>query len=138
VCPTAFQAALVIISSVKRFFILLLIVLLPLRGWGAQLMSTQMAAGQAAVHVGESSGAQAAMAADCPMMAAMQGTAHDTPNPDSDVQRNCQSCQLCMPLIALPPLTIDNFEVKPQAPQVSHLSRFVSAELERAVKPPIS
>jgi hypothetical protein len=130
-----FIAATVIISSVSRFFILLLIVLLPLRGWSADLMGTQMATGQAA------------MSADCPMMAgvmidmqsAHSNNAHsDGTRTDGDMQRNCQSCQLCMPVIALEFLTIDSFLVKPQAPQVYHLSRIVSAELERAVKPPIS
>jgi hypothetical protein len=115
---------------VSRFFILLLIVLLPLRGWSSDFMGTQMAAGQGA------------MSSDCPMMAGemveMQGAHSDTTRTDGDVQRSCQSCQLCMPLIAQESLTVDSFVVKPQAPQAHHLSRFVSAELERHVKPPIS
>ena len=121
-----FFTATVIIALVSRFFILLLIVLLPLRGWNADLMGTQMAANQAV------------MSADCPMMAGMQASTHDSTHDDSEAQRSCQSCQLCMPLIALESLTIDTFTVKPQAPQAHHLARFVSAELVRAVKPPIS
>lgn len=89
-------------------------------------MGTQMAANQAV------------MSADCPMMAGVQASTHDSTPDDSEVQRSCQSCQLCMPLAALASLTIDSFAAKPQAPQAHRLSRFVSAELERAVKPPIS
>jgi hypothetical protein len=113
---------------VSRFFILLLIVLLPLRGWSADLMGMQMAAGQVA------------MSADCPMMAAMPASTPtpDSTHDDSDLQRSCQSCQLCMPLIALETLTLDTLTVKPQAPQAHHVARFDSAELARAVKPPIA
>ncbi len=83
----------------------------------------------------------AAMSADCPMMVAAIQASTPTPDSthdDSDLQRSCQSCQLCMPLIALKSLTINTFVVKPQAPQAHHVARFVSAELARAVKPPIS
>lgn len=101
-------------------------------------MGTQMATSPAAVVGVSASDGHAAMSADCPMKAAMQASTNDTPRTDADNQRSCQSCQLCMPLIALESLTIDTFSVKPKAPQLHHLSRFVSAELERAVKPPIS
>ena len=101
-------------------------------------MGTQMAASQAAAVAMGTSNGHAGMDADCPMMAEAQASKDDTARADGQSQRSCQSCQLCMPLIALESLTMDAFASVPQAPQMHRLSRFVSADLERDVKPPIT
>lgn len=116
-------------SPVTRIFIILLIVLLPLRGWTAERMANHMAAN--------------AMPADCPMMMLNAGLAEAGSTDDSGAtptptERTCQSCQLCMAL-ASPEMPIVQ-AVGPVAPTVVvHRSdSFASAEIPPVSKPPIS
>ena len=113
----------------RHLFILLLIALLPLRGWSAEHMAVQMASSQLGV---------SAMPADCPMLA--QAGTSDTRQAHAPGKSltHCQSCQLCMTLAALPPLSEPAVAPRPQAPLAQHTDRFASADLLRAAKPPIS
>jgi hypothetical protein len=134
----------------QRWFLILMLVLLPLRGWSAQLMGVQMGAmqmasaqtvaGSMASHADMSA---ADMPADCPMHLASI-TSSPTP-PASDAQASvadsnhptCQACQLCMPLALLTsePLNLGGQHSPLPLPQAQ--MRFVSAELHQVAKPPI-
>lgn len=101
-------------------------------------MGTQMATHQAAALVMAASDGHAAMDANCPMMAGMPMSPNDASHEDDQGQRSCQSCQLCMGLIALEFLTLDIVASAPQTPDVYGYACFASADLERDVKPPIT
>jgi hypothetical protein len=138
----------------QRWFLILMLVLLPARGWSAQLMGIEMGTMQmthaqmsAAHHasMSESSDAMADlmgmtdMPADCPMhMAASAHDAKANTNTSADQQHpTCQACQLCMPLAMLghTGLTLGHLRCPTPLPQTR--MSFVSAELALAVKPPI-
>ncbi len=118
------------IFAVSRFFILVMIALLPLRAWSVERMAVHMAASEMAVAAGEPA---AAMPADCPMhmTAAGDGT-------EPQAERGCQSCQLCMSLspVTLPLLKAPG--LRPLAAASPQADRYASAELARLVKPPIA
>lgn len=117
-------------SRVSRIVILiLLIVLLPLRGWSAERMAEHMAA--------------SAMPADCPMVMLTAGSAEAGASDDdgatlSTTDRSCQSCQLCMALIAPETVAVQTLSAAPHAVTVHSTDRFASVDPVRAAKPPIS
>ena len=120
-----------------RFFILLLVVLLPLRGWTAERMVVQMQVGtHAAAQVADS-----AMPDDCAMhlQVAQAGSGPEATDaahvPD---HKSCQSCQLCMPLAGLHTGTRMALATIPQALPRMRSCCFASADPARGVKPPIS
>lgn len=118
------------IQPVSRFFILVLIALLPLRAWSVERMAVHMAANEVAVAAGEPA---AAMPADCPMHMTAAG---DSTEPQTE--HGCQSCQLCM---SLSPATLPLLKVpglRPLAAASPHADRYASADLARLVKPPIA
>lgn len=117
------------IQPVSRFFILVLIALLPLRAWSVERMAVHMAANEVAGATGE---AVAAMPADCPMH---MTAADDSTEPQAE--RGCQSCQLCM---SLSPATLSLLKapgLRPLSAASPPADRYASAELARLVKPPI-
>ena len=112
----------------RRVFLILMIALLPVRGWATDMMGVVMAAQ-------ELSGAETAfsMSADCPMGA--------TQTPDdgaSDTHQGCATCQLCMALFTANTPVIVNIVSLPQAPQGRASISFTSAERAPGFKPPIS
>jgi hypothetical protein len=140
----------------QRWFLILMLVLLPARGWSAQLMGVEMGAAQlsavqmGAVHHTSMSDSASPMAdlramtdmpADCPMhmaASAQDAQANDNAGTQADQQHpTCQACQLCMPLamIGHTGLTLGSHRCPMPLPQAG--MRFVSAELALAVKPPI-
>jgi hypothetical protein len=129
-------------SPVTRILILvLLIVLLPLRGWSAERMADHMAAtGASTAH------AMGAMPADCPMMMQMAAMASladksftdDGGTTSTPTDRTCQSCQLCMSLAAPETPAVQAVSPAPQSVAVHRADSFASAYLPRSIKPPIS
>lgn len=118
-----------IIAAVKRLFILLLIVLLPLRGLAGDLMGVQMAT---------SGLAAGAMPADCPMKAMHAPTAAHEESAGLANADGCTSCDLCLPMAGLPSLRFDGFGfVAHAAPPMGGVV-FFSASPVLALKPPIS
>ena len=130
----------------RRVFLILMIALLPVRGWAADMMGVVMAAQElSAVHgiaangseaqAGKPNGAEKRlnMPADCPMGA--------TQTPDdgaSNTHQGCATCQLCMALFtANTPVPIITISL-PQAPEGRASTRFTSAERAPGFKPPIS
>jgi len=127
-----------------RYLLLtIMIVLLPLRGWMGNAMAADMAAQQivAAVAQQAKGGSEAAMPADCPMMASLvtdasadQVAAGSGPGPGS----GCDTCQLCL---ALAPFALSDVPAPPPATQTGPAAlsfRFISAERTTGFKPPIS
>lgn len=130
-----------------RYLLLtIMMVLLPLRGWMGNAMAADMAAQQivAAVAQQAKGGAEAAMPADCPMMAALvtdagadQVAAGSGPGPGLGCH-GCDTCQLCL---ALAPFALSDVPAPPPSTQTGPAAlsfRFISAERTTGFKPPIS
>jgi hypothetical protein len=118
-----------IIAVVKRLFILLLIVLLPLRGWAGDLMGVQMAT---------SGLAAGAMPADCAMKAMHAPAAADEESAGPANADGCTSCDLCLPMAELPSLRFDVFGFVAHAAPPTGGEAFFSASPRLALKPPNS
>lgn len=127
----------------RVFILILLIIVLPLRGWTAERMAEHMAAsnsGAAPQH------AMGAMPADCPMMmvaaqqmdAADGGDGSDSAPQHPAKHTTCQACQLCMSLATQDTPVLQTTGPAPQAVAVHPADRFASADLPRSIKPPIS
>ena len=142
----------------RRLLLILMIALLPVRGWAADVMGVVMAAHElsatlrmaggaggtgGADHLGSSNGAKSAQATDaetpfsmspnCPMWAAQ--TAGDDPSASYE---GCATCQLCMALVLGQPLVLSTTAPLPQADQGFANVSFTSAERAPGFKPPIS
>lgn len=117
-----------------RFFLILLIALLPLRGWSAERMAVQMAI---SAPTSQSTGSgHGSMPDDCPMVlkaASTESGAHH-----GEGGRGCQACQLCMSLATFAIPGIPTISAKPICAPAVRADRFSSADLTRASKPPIS
>ena len=133
----------------RRVLLILMIAVLPVRGWAADMMGVAMAAHalsatlQIAGHSSHANevtfappnGAEApfSMSSDCPMWAAQ--TAGDDP---SSSHEGCATCQLCMALVAGYAFVLIRTASLPQAVQEFASIRFTSAEHASGFKPPIS
>lgn len=114
---------------VRRLFIILMIALLPLRGWAGEFMSAQMAAGTAA------SQAVDAMPADCPMHA--QADASKASHSSSGME-GCMSCGLCIPMTEATFARFDGTAFAAHSLPSMPGAKFVSAGRALPLKPPIS
>jgi len=119
-----------------RLFVILLVVLLPLRGWSAERMAIQMAQSQAIVEATEEQVSMAGMPADCPMMVQATSETQQSPTP-SKSHSGCLTCQLCMSLAAQAFSSSNLLAYERQAATVSIAVSFISADLTRQAKPPI-
>ena len=117
-----------------RLFILFLIALLPLRGWTVERMVFQM--GQGTPVAAQAAAVGAAMPADCALH--MRAASSDPASSHGAQHKGCESCQLCMPLVALASPVSLALAPAPQTLVVTHGGAFASADAARAVKPPIS
>jgi hypothetical protein len=141
-------------AGVRRWFVLALILLLPLRGWVGDAMAADMlqqrivaaasasaapAAGQAVQAVAaapEASGHHDCMGHAVPAKA-QPAPHHDAAAPDPDCP-TCASCQVCSAVaLALPAVTVAGTPFFPPRPQGASADP-ASAERARALKPPIS
>lgn len=120
-----------------RFFIILVISLLPLRGWCADRMATDMAAGGMASHA-LSSGQDDSMLENCPTMIEAGASEAGVPAPVGEGERGCQACQLCMSLAPYEVTAVQAIFLESSAVNIPLAECFVSAERTRPVKPPIS
>jgi Pyruvate/2-oxoacid:ferredoxin oxidoreductase delta subunit len=125
----------------SRWFVLFLIVLLPLRGWCADRMAVSMAVGQLSAHSAGIS--QFAIPRDCPMMHAADAS---MANPfEAGVvnevvynDQQCQACQLCMSLAPHETQIVKPTTSKSSAVKQGCLDNFASADRAPDEKPPIS
>jgi hypothetical protein len=124
---------------VKRIFIIALILLLPLRGWSAEIMSIQIASSMTTISIAkmEADTAVMEMPVDCPMMSMATGFSPVAKSGATMDHKTCKTCQLCMPLVAL------DSKMNVFAPNLPHItpvwsvSTFASAVVSRDSKPPI-
>lgn len=123
--------------SMTRLFIIILIALLPLRGWSADRMAIDMAAGELPSEV-IGAGQHDSMPENCPIMfEAVASEAGVSPAGDEG-ERGCQACQLCMSLAPYEVLTVKAISFKSSAVDTPLVNCFVSADRVLALKPPIS
>jgi hypothetical protein len=118
-----------------RLFILFLIALLPLRGWTAERMVFAMHTTPVAVL---SQGEHTDMPDDCALHMDTGSADHASADGHGTDHKGCESCQLCMPLVALDAVMVLAAAAMPEAVPAPHSSNFVSADAARDVKPPIS
>jgi hypothetical protein len=116
-----------IIKNMKRLFILIMVVLLPLRGWAGDLMSVQMAMGAVAPHVAS------VMPADCPMHTQVAADASSPSGMDG-----CVCCDLCIPMAGLTCARLEVVAFAAHAAPTTADVDFVSASPTPTLRPPIS
>lgn len=116
----------------KRLFFLLLIVLLPLRGWAGDLMGVQMAASDLA------SQTVRAMPADCPMKSMHASASVDDASQAPAGTEGCSSCDLCLPMAEPARLHFGVVAFATHAVPLLGGVDFFSASQALAFKPPIS
>jgi hypothetical protein len=117
---------------VKRLLVLLMILLMPLRGWAGDLMGVQMAVS------GLASPAASAMPADCPMKSMHAPASVDDASPAPSGTEGCTSCDLCLPMAKLSSLRFDAVAFGVHAAPPMGGVAFLSASPALALKPPIS
>lgn len=129
----------------RHLFLIVMIALLPVRGWAVDSMAVSMAARQLnaiesvtteAINTGVKgqfdSETQATMPTDCPMQVQAADKA------GAGVCHGCNTCQLCMAVVTGYPMTPVGATSLPQAtPAIGSIS-FSSAEPAPGFKPPIS
>jgi hypothetical protein len=116
-----------IIKNMKRLFILIMVALLPLRGWAGDLMSVQMAMGAVAPHVAS------VMPADCPMHAQVAADASLSSGMDG-----CVCCDLCILMAGLTGARLEVVAFTAHAAPTTAEVDFVSASPAPTLRPPIS
>ncbi len=123
----------------RRFFLVLLMVLVPLRVWAAEGMTVRMASMQLDTTASVAGERVKAMPLDCPMMA-KSGAMQDDPQQGENLSSHagCQSCQLCMALASPQILNHAAPEMVKSGLRIWHPSSYTSADIARDVKPPIS
>jgi len=119
-----------------RFLLILIIMLIPLRGWSAQSMAIQIAHSQASMDLVDKQVFMDAMPADCPMLAQPAPKDVESASPAKGLAA-CQSCQLCMTLASLSFPQTHLLAYARQLPPIAGHANFISADLARQVKPPI-
>ena len=136
----------------RRLFIVFMILLLPLRGWAADLMAVSMANQQriAIINIANNAintrtillpdqQAQVAMPEECPFLAFSSGAPADNGGQGVSVLcKGCTTCQLCMALVTGYPAMTRFVAVLPPAEPLVVSIRFTSAERASGFKPPIS
>ena len=127
-----------------RVLLILMIALLPVRGWAADNMGLSMAvaeviqrsssvASESSLTSAQSTQSLFSMAADCPMRV--------SPAADGDQSAShtgCTTCQLCMAVFTSQVFTFIGTTLLPLAPPGLGSTRFSSAERAAGFKPPIS
>ncbi len=123
----------------RYLFVILMIALLPLRGWAGHVMAVDMAAQQiTAVQHAAATQAQndavSSMPADCPM----QGQAADDGTSKSSTQCSCDTCELCVAMASAKEAGFFKANFTPRTKPPAAIAGFSSAERSTGLKPPIS
>jgi cytochrome c553 len=119
----------------RRFLFILMIALLPLRGWMGEAMATEMAAMNIVAAQSTNTPATADMTpeksmSDCDM--------HKVNKADSsETQSTCTHCQACHATGLVSALQITNFDQVRYAQPLAQNSQFASASIAHSQKPPI-
>jgi len=117
----------------RRLFIALMIVLLPVRGWLGDAMAMEMT--QHALHAGT---AATAMAPDCHGAAAQSPDETSPPAASHDGCGTCTACQVCHTVALADVLLARPARGAPHVLAPAPATGFISAEPARGFKPPIS
>lgn len=113
-------------ALMNRLFIILMIALLPLRGWAGDLMSVRMATSSL------SPVAASAMPVDCPMLAKADPSSEAPLGTDG-----CTSCDLCVPMAEAVGIKIEVVAVAADASPPMRDVDFMSATSTPNLRPPI-
>ena len=111
---------------------MLMIVVLPLRGWAGDLMSVQMATSGLAPQVA------LAMPADCPMQSMHAAASTDDASQPPAGALECVTCDLCLPIAELASPCFDVAPFSAHAAPPMRGVAFSSVSTALAFKPPIS
>ncbi len=91
-----------------------------------------------AAPVAVSQGVDAGMSEECALHMKVASAHHEPEAGHHADHKGCESCQLCMPLVALDAEPVLAIAANPGAMPLARISHFVSADPARDVKPPIS
>ena len=124
----------------RRLFLILMIALLPLRGWAAALMSVDMPlqSSPATHQVVHGADRVAQVKTDCPDHAAMLASPDAK---DTGVNSHCSTCIACQICHSVALTGVPQIEFAPAiaaSPKPPGGIRFDSAQLANRVKPPIA
>lgn len=123
----------------RHILLILMIALLPLRGWASERMVVSMAVQQLVVAQIQTAG-EAGMPADCPFLGEVleKSTTDTNGEAISPLCKGCTTCQLCMALVTgyapMPGIAAH----LPHAVRRVNTFSFTSAERAPGFKPPIS
>ena len=129
----------ILISTMRHILVVLMIALLPLRGWASETMVVSMAVQQLVVAQMQTVD-EAGMPADCPLFGQASKTSTTGTNSEtiSPLCKGCTTCQLCMALVTgyapMPGIAAH----LPHAVRRVNTFSFTSAERAPGFKPPIS
>jgi hypothetical protein len=120
----------------SRLLVIILVLLIPLRGWSAERMAFQMAYSQAVAAVAGEQVSMSDMPADCPMLVQTESKAEKSSS-EFKGPAACQTCQLCMTLASSSfpqtQLAACITVVQPESASTS----FISANVAPQIRPPI-
>ena len=122
----------------RHILLILMIALLPLRGWASESMAVSMAVQQLVVAQKQVAG-KAGMPADCPFLVEVSEKSTTDTNGDaiSPLCKGCTTCQLCMALVTGYPSVFGIAAHLPHATQLVTSVSFTSAVRAPGFKPPI-
>jgi cytochrome c553 len=119
----------------RRFIFILMIAVLPLRGWMGEAMATEMAAiniiaAQAANTPATADITREISMSDCDMHKAAKADSSET-------QSTCTHCQACHATGLVSAVQITSFDQVRYAQPLAQNSQFASANIAHSQKPPI-
>ena len=124
----------------RRFIFILMILLLPLRGWMGEAMATTMAVDEITINLIAAKAINTPATVDAPLKNDMSNCdMHKlVPEDDSSSQSSCTACQACNSAGTLTSTvqTISIVKVHNEQPQ-AFASQFASASVALGQKPPI-
>lgn len=123
----------------RYLFVIIMIALLPLRGWAGHVMAVDMAAQQIrAAQKATATQAEkeniAAMPADCPMLTQAAGAENPA---DSNAHCSCDTCELCLALASVKDTGLLAATFTPHTAPQAASAGFSSADRATGLKPPI-
>ena len=134
----------------RVFLLVVMIVLLPLRGWAGQVMAVDMAQQQVAgaqvaavAAIGDlaklASTELAAMPDECPLHAGgnSAGSEFNTPAGQITHCSACDTCELCLALASVTATQFSGLPFVPSTARITAQAGHVSADLVNLLKPPI-
>jgi cytochrome c553 len=119
----------------RRFLFILMIALLPLRGWMGEAMATEMAAINIVAAQATNTPAEADIT---PEMSISDCDMHKAAKTDSSkTQSSCTHCQACHATGLVSAIQITNFDPVRYAQPLAQATQFASANIAPSQKPPI-